>query len=75
MASNLEPMEVMSFGDSAIRQWVRIFWELAPYSRSRCFIPDGRVVERIALLMLDMVYKVHARCALGHREAARAVPR
>ena len=65
----------MALGESAIRQWVCIILELAPYSSNRCLISSGRGVERIALLMLVRVSRVHARCALGHRDAVRAVPR
>jgi hypothetical protein len=65
----------MTFGDSAIRQCVCIILELAPYSSKRRLIPGGRGVERIALLMLARMSRVHARRALGHRDAVRAVPR
>jgi hypothetical protein len=75
VASNLESMEIMALGESAIRQWVCIILELAPYSSNRCLIPDGRGVERIALLMLAKVSEVHAMCALGQRDAERVVPR
>jgi hypothetical protein len=75
VASNLESMEVIALGDSAMRQLVCIILELAPYRSSLCLIRGGRCVERIALLMLARVSRVHARCALGHRDAVRAVPR
>jgi hypothetical protein len=75
VASNLESMGVVALGASAMRQWVYIILELAPYSRNRCLIPGGRGVVRIALLMLARVSRVHARCALGHRDTVRAVPR
>ena len=35
----------------------------------------GRSVERIALLMSEKVPRVHMRCAFGHNDAVRAVPR
>ena len=72
---NLESMAVMTLGDSAIRQWVCIIFELAPYSSNCCLVHGGRCVERITLLMLAKVSKVHARCALGHSYAVRAGPR
>ena len=75
VAPNLESMEVMALGQSVIRQWVCIILDLAPYRNNRCLMPDGRDVERIALLMLAKVSEVHARCALGHRDAVRAVSR
>ena len=71
----LESMEVMALGNSAMRQWVYIILELAPYRSSLCLILGGRGVKRIALLMLARVSRVSARCALGHRDAVRAVPR
>ena len=51
------------------------FFELAPYSSNRCLMFGERGVDRIALLMLAKVSKVHARCALRHGDAVRAVPR
>ena len=51
------------------------YFELAPYSSNRCLMSSERGVERIALLMLAKVSKVHARFALGHGDAVRAVPR
>ena len=75
MASNLESTEVMALGESAIRQWVCITLQLAPYSSNHCLIFGGRGVERIALLMLARVSRVHTRCALGHKDAVMAVPR
>jgi len=68
-------MEVMTLGESVIRQRVCIMLELAPYTIKRCLIPCGRDVERIALLMLARMSRSHARCALEHKDAGRAVPR
>ena len=75
VAFYLESMVVMALGESAIRQWVCIILELASYSSNRCLILGGRGVDRIALLMLARVSRDHARCALGHRDVVRAVPR
>ena len=65
----------MALGESATRPCVCIILELAPYMSPRWLIPGGRVVERIALLMLIRVSRDHTRCAIGHRDAVRAVPR
>ena len=67
VASNLESIEVMALDDSAMRQWVCIILQMAPYSSFRCLMLAGRGFERIALLMLARVSRVHARCtcALG----------
>ena len=65
VASNLESMEVITLGDSAMRQWVCIILELALHRSSRCLIPGGKGIERIALLMLARVSRVQASCALG----------
>ncbi len=75
VASHLESMEVMTLSESAIRQWVCIILELTLYTSNRCLIPGGKGVERIVLLMLAKVSKVHARCALGYRDAVRVVLR
>jgi hypothetical protein len=75
VASILESMEVMALGEGAITQCVCTILELAPYKSKRCLIPCGRDVERIALLILVRMSRVHARCALRHRDAVRAVPR
>ena len=75
VASNLESIKVMALGESVIRHCMCSILELAPYSNKCCLIPGGRGVERIALLMLARVSRAHARCALGHRDVARAVPR
>jgi hypothetical protein len=71
----VESIEAMAVGDTAIRQCVCIILVLAPCKSKRCFIPSGRGVETIALLMLENVSRVHVRCALGHGDAVRAVPR
>jgi len=68
-------MVVMALDESAIRQWVCIILKLALHSINHGLIPDGRGVERIYFLMLARVSRVHARCALGHSDVARAVPR
>ncbi len=75
VAGDLESMEVIALGECAIRQRACIILEMAPYSSKRCLILGGRGVERIALLMLARVSRVHARCALGQGDAVRAVPR
>ena len=75
VASSEESMEVIAAGDRAMRQCVCIILELAPYSRSRCFMLGGRGVFSTALLMVVMTPSVHWRCAFGHREAVSAVPR
>ena len=49
--------------------------EFVPYNNRRCFMPGGRGVESAALLMFERVINVHARCALGHSDAVRAVPK
>jgi len=38
-------------------------------------MPSGRGVEKTALMMLERVSIFRARCALGHSDAERAVPR
>jgi hypothetical protein len=75
VASIVESIEAMEVGDNAAKQCACMILELAPYRSKRCFMPCGRDVERYALLMLWRVSKVHARCALGHIDAVRAVPR
>jgi hypothetical protein len=47
-------MVVTYAGESAIRKYVCMILELAPYRRRRCFIPGGREVARTALLMVDI---------------------
>ena len=75
VASIVESIEVMSVGDNAIKQCVCMISDLAPYRSKRYFMPGGRGVERIALLMLERVSKVHVRYDLGHTDVVRAVPR
>ena len=75
VASSLESILVIYAGESAIRQCVCMILELAPYKRRRCFTPDGRGVDRTALLIVDKVAIVHLRCAFGLREDVRVVPR
>jgi hypothetical protein len=70
----LESIIVIDAGDSAIRQCVCMLLELAPYMRRHCFIPGGRGVDWIALLMANRVSIVYLRCDFGLREAVRAVP-
>ena len=65
VASSLESKVVTYAGESAIRQCVSMILELAPYWRTRCFIPGGRGVARTALLIVDKVSIVHLRCVLG----------
>jgi hypothetical protein len=75
VASIVESIEAMVVGDHAIKQCVYMILELIPYRSKRHFMPNKRGVERTDLLMLERVSRVHARCALGHSEAVRAVPR
>jgi hypothetical protein len=75
VASNLDSMKVLALGKSAIRKCVCIILELAPYMSKRCLILGGRVVERIALLMLARGSRVHASCVIGHRDDVRAMHR
>ena len=70
----MESIVVIDAGKSAIRQCVCMILELPPCRRRRCFIPGGRGVTRIALLIVAKVPIVHLRCALGHREDVRDVP-
>ena len=74
-ASIVESIEATAEGNNVIRQCVRMILELAPYRSKHCFMPSGRSVERIALLMLERVSRVHVMCALGHSDVVRAVPR
>ena len=75
IVSNVESTECMALGESAINQCVCKILELARYINRCYFMPCGRGVERTALLMVAKVSSVHVRCAFGHRNAARAVPR
>jgi len=75
VASIVESIEVMAEGDNAIRQCVCMILELAPYRSKRCFMHGGRGVEGTALLMLERVSRVRVRCALGHSDAVRDMPR
>ncbi len=75
VASIVESIEAMVVGDHAIKQCVYMILELIPYRSNRHFMPDRRGVERTDLLMLERVSRVHARCALGHSDSARAVSR
>ena len=59
VASSLKSMVVIAAIDSVIKQCVCMILELAPYKRRRCFIPGGRGVDRIVLLMIDKVAIVH----------------
>ena len=40
--SSLESMDITVVGDSTIRQCLCMIFEMAPYRRRRCCIPDGR---------------------------------
>jgi hypothetical protein len=73
--SSEESIEVIAAGERAMRQWVCIILELAPYRRRRCLILGGRGVVSTALLMVVMTSSVHMRWALGQREAVSAVTR
>ena len=75
VASIVESIESMTVGDNAIKQCVCLILELSPYTSSRGFMCGGRGVVITALLMLNRVSIVHVRCALGHIDAVRAVPR
>ena len=61
--------------NTAIKQCMCMTLEMASYRNKRCFMPGGRGVERTSLLMLERVSRVHVRCALGHSDTARAMPR
>ena len=74
-ASIMVSIDAMAVGDNAIKQWVCMILEFAPYKSKRCFMHGGRGVERIALVMLWRVSRVYTRYALGHSDAIRAVPR
>ena len=39
VAYNLESIIVMAAGENAMRQWVCMIFEFAPYSRRRCLTP------------------------------------
>ena len=71
----MEPVGAIAVGDNDIKQCVCIFLKLAPYKSKRCFVLGWRGVERTALRILERVSRVHVRCALGHCDAVRAVPR
>ena len=66
---------MLDTGESAIRQFMSMILELAPYERRRCFTPGGSGGARTALLIVAKVSVVHLRCAFGLREAVRVVPR
>ena len=68
-------MEVIAFGERAVRQCVCVILELAPYRSRRCLIFGGRGVVSTALLMVARTSSVHLRCALGQRDAVSAVSR
>ena len=65
----------MSLSDNAVKQCVCVILKIAPHRSKRYFMPCGSGVDITALLMSERVSRVHARCALGHSDAARAVPR
>ena len=75
MASILESMMVMADGDNAMRHCVCRIFEFAPYSSRRCLTPGGRGAASTAWLMVDIVFRVQVRCALGHSDAVRVVPK
>jgi len=73
--ASIVAIEAMAVGDNIIKQCVCMILELDPYRSKRWCMPSGRDGERTALLMLARVSKVHVRCALGHSDTGRAVPR
>jgi len=75
VACIVESTNATVVGDNAIKQCAFMILELAPHRRKRCFMHGGRGVERVALLMLERMSRVHVRCALGRSDAVRAVPR
>jgi hypothetical protein len=70
----VEFMEFIAAGDRAMRQFVCIVLELAPYRRRRCLMFGGKGVVSTALLMLAMTSSVYLRWGLRQRDAVSAVP-
>ena len=75
IASIAESMGAMAVGDVVIKQCMCKISELAPYKSTCCCMRGGRGVEIISLLMLERVSRFRVRCALGHSDAMRAVPK
>ncbi len=75
VASSEKYMEVIAAGERAMRQYVCIILELAPYRRRRCLMFEGKEVVSTALLMVAMTSSAPLRWDLGQRDDVSAVPR
>ncbi len=75
VASKKESTAIIDAGERAIRQWVCIILELAPYRRRRCLMFAGNGVLSTALLIGDITPSLHWRWALGLSDVVSGVPR